>query len=217
MIKVGKFGLFSKDDFDNASLSNPFTPIPDRPRIYISGTAFGSDPQILLFCIRKDGSNEANACTTFVGEAFSKSSRFTEMELPVKLSFFTLAYPVTTTSSKSSVSGNILIEISLPKSLTLFKSTSCDFIPTKEKINTIVSRLGNSILNFPSISVTTPTAVPFKSTVTPGRVSPRSSTTFPCTVTFFISSFLSSGVITIRLSTILKVYFVPAKQLFRMS
>ena len=135
----------------------------------------------------------------------------------MKLSFFTLAYPVTTTSSKSSVSGNILIEISLPKSLTLFKSTSCDFIPTKEKINTIVSRLGNSILNFPSISVTTPTAVPFKSTVTPGRVSPRSSTTFPCTVTFFISSFLSSGVITIRLSTILKVYFVPAKQLFRMS
>ena len=213
MIKVGKFGLFSKDDFDSASLSNPFTPIPDRPRIYISGTAFGSDPQILLFWIRNEGSKEANACTTFVAEAFSKSSRFTEIELPVKLSFFTLAYPVTTTSSKSSVSGNILIEISF----ILFTSSSCDFIPTKEKIKIIVSRLGNSILNFPSISVTTPTAVPFKRTVTPGRVTPLSSTTFPCTVTFFTSSFLSSGVITIRLSTILNVYFVPVKQAFRIS
>ena len=44
MIKVGRLGLFSKADLDNTSCSRALTPIPERPRIYISGTIFGSDP-----------------------------------------------------------------------------------------------------------------------------------------------------------------------------
>ena len=116
------------------------------------------------------------------------------------------------------MSGSIRIEISLLKSFTLPTFSSCDFIPTKVKTKIIVSRFGNSILNFPSISVTIPTVVPFKRTVTPGSISPFSSTTFPFTVIFLTSSFFSSsGVITIRLSTILKLYFVPAKQTLKTS
>ena len=109
MIKIGRFGLFFKEDLDNASLSSSFTPIPERPRIYISGIAFGSDPHLLFCCIRNDGSNVDNACTTFVADAFNKSSRFTEIELPVKLSFLILPYPVTTTSSISFTSSFIVI------------------------------------------------------------------------------------------------------------
>ena len=85
IIKVGRFGLSFKFDFDNASASNCLTPKPDSPRIYTSGKALGSDPQRLFSLIRKEGSNACNALITFVFETFNKSSFFTVTALPVKL------------------------------------------------------------------------------------------------------------------------------------
>ena len=43
IIKVGRFGLFSRFERDR-SLSKSLIPNPERPRIYISGTVFGSEP-----------------------------------------------------------------------------------------------------------------------------------------------------------------------------
>ena len=44
IIKVGRFGLFSRFERDR-SLSKSLIPNPERPRIYISGTVFGSEPR----------------------------------------------------------------------------------------------------------------------------------------------------------------------------
>ena len=107
---------------------------------------------------------------------------------------------------------------SLLRSFILLTSKFWVSIPTKEKIKIKESCFGNSILNFPSISVTTPIVVPFNKIVTPGNVCPASSTTLPLTTSFSTPSFfLSSGVITIKLSTILKPYLVPVRQDFRTS
>ena len=99
IMKVGKLGLFFKDDLDVTSTSNSLTPIPDLPRIYTSGTEFGSEPQALFSAIRKDGSNACIAEITLLCDTFSNSSFLIVTVLPVKLSFLRLAYPVTTTSS----------------------------------------------------------------------------------------------------------------------
>ena len=56
IIKVGRFGLFFKEDLEVTSTSNSLIPIPDLPRKYTSGRALGSDPHILFSAIRKDGS-----------------------------------------------------------------------------------------------------------------------------------------------------------------
>ena len=109
IMKVGRFGLFSKFDLESWSLSNSFTPKPERPRIYISGSAFGSEPNWLLLTKRKDGSNDCKAPITFVCDTLRKSSPEICVELPVKLDLRTLLYPLMTTSSNVFISSSIVI------------------------------------------------------------------------------------------------------------
>ena len=107
MMKVGKLGLSTKLDLESGSLSNCLVAeIPDSPRIYTSGIAFGSDPQALFSLIRKEGSKACIAFITLVFETFKRSSFFTITEFPVKLDFLIFEYPVTTTSSSFSISSS---------------------------------------------------------------------------------------------------------------
>ena len=68
MIKVGRLGLFFNDVLERLCASNCVVPIPERPRIYNSGTLFGFEPAKLFSAIRKEGSNVCKAPNTFVLE-----------------------------------------------------------------------------------------------------------------------------------------------------
>ena len=154
MMKVGKLGLSFRADFVKGSRSNSFTPlIPDLPRTYISGSAFGSDPQSLLVWIRNEGSKVCNALMTFDFETDINSSLVTVTEFPVKLVLRTFPYPVTTTSFISLISGLSETNISV---CPFFRFTSLVSIPTNDTSKVTVSLSRTSIVNFPCESVTTP-------------------------------------------------------------
>ena len=58
MMKVGRFGLFCRFDFEvRLCASSSFTPMPELPRMDTSGRAFGSEPQVVFSAMRNDGSN----------------------------------------------------------------------------------------------------------------------------------------------------------------
>ena len=136
------------------------------PRIRKSGNRLGFDPFNTSSIILKEGSIAAKAFAIFVVLIFFKSSPFTETADPVNPSFLRLNIPVTTTSDNSSSITTVNGFISFSN---FFIAISLSFIPTKEKNNTTLSIWGTSRENFPSLSVATPTLVPFSKTVTPGK------------------------------------------------
>ena len=178
MIKVGKLGLFSKFDFESWSLSSSLTPKPERPRIYISGKAFGSEPNCTLSTKRKEGSNDWIAPIIFVCDTLRKSSPEIWVELPVKLDLRTLLYPVTTTSSNVLTSSTNVISTVFRRVASTW--TVCFFIPIKETSNTTLS-LFTSKVNSPSILVEVPVRVPLTIILAPGIGSPCESVTIPRT------------------------------------
>src|SRR5699024_4332412 len=103
----------------------------------------------------------------------SLSCILTVVTAPVRLSFFCVPYPTTTTSSKpaSSISSNTSIELASPT------STSCDRKPIELKVN--ISPFSAEILNVPSSDVAVAAVVPFTDTLTPVRGFPSSSLTVP--------------------------------------
>ena len=112
IMKVGRFGLSFRLDFERSLASSlSKLPMPDCPRIYISGTALGFEPIRLLSTILNEGSKVCMALRTLVLEAFINSSFLMVTEFPVKDSCLMFAKPVTTTvemkwTSSSSVMFN---------------------------------------------------------------------------------------------------------------
>ena len=166
IIKVGRLGLFSRAErvrsflsklcSANVSLSSSRTPIPDCPRIVISGMELGSDPQTLFFWIRKEGSKISKAFNTLVLDTFNNCSWVTVTAEPVKLCLLRLdVIPVTTASSICLISSYMIILTGFWK-LTLWIVISLVFLPTKVKISITESVAGTSSRNCPLISELTP-------------------------------------------------------------
>ena len=96
--------MFSRFALLRSSTSSSLVPTPDSPRMYISGSEFGSEPVALFSLMRKEGSKFWMALMTLVLEALRSSSLLMDTVLPVKLSFLMFAYPVTTEVSISDTS-----------------------------------------------------------------------------------------------------------------
>ena len=175
-MKVGRFGLFSRFDLDSWFLSKSLTPTPERPRIYISGNALGSEPNCVLVIKRKEGSNDCMASSTFVCDTLRNSSPVICVELPVKLDLRTLLYPVTTTSSNVFTSSTIVISSIFLRVASTW--SVCFFIPIKETSKVTLSFFTSSV-NSPSMFVEVPVRVPFTIILAPGIGSLFESTTIP--------------------------------------
>ena len=147
----------------------------ETPRKRISGNLFGSEPKALFSTIWKEGSILDNDFNIFRFPAAFNSSRVTFTAAPVKLSFGLLNIPVTTTSSMEVTSSSITTF----KGLRSFTVTTFFFIPTKENTSLVSGASGTEIENFPLISVVTPTVVPSRIIVTPGKEFPTLSFTIP--------------------------------------
>ena len=175
-MNVGRLGLFSRFDLDNWFLSKSLVPTPERPRIYISGNAFGSEPNCVLLIKRKEGSNDCMASRTLVCDTLRNSSPVIWVELPVKLDLRTLLYPVTTTSSNVFTSSNIVISSIFLRVASTWRV--CFFIPIKEISKVTLSSLTSKV-NSPSILVEVPVRVPFTMMLAPGIGSLFESITVP--------------------------------------
>ena len=157
-----------------------------------------------------EGSSVFRLSSTFELPIIFSSLLVNVADEPVKLSFFRVKIPVTTTSSISATSVTKVIFNSFsPFHLTAFFS-----IPINEytNVNSFIS--GTDKTYFPSVSVTVPSEVPWICTVTPGSKLPFSSVTLPTIFTSwvcFCGTLFCSRIIT-RSSSIRKTKGLPFKQ-----
>ena len=137
-----------------------------RPRIKMVAGAPGC-PDAMFIC--RPGTVPSRALIGLASVLFTILSVATVEAAPVKAAFFVTPYPVTTTSSSTSVSGfNEMCNVAL-------MPTSWLVIPINE-ITKVFAELGTfDNVNLPSMSVTVPTVVPFTKIEAPTTGNPSSS------------------------------------------
>ena len=155
-----------------ASEPSPIVPVPRILMLILLSNA----PLVVVIC--NPGTTPCRACTAFCTGRDVSASESTVPTEPVRLTFFCVPKPTTTTSSKVLVSScSMILRTDCPVYFTSFV-----VYPTNE-ICRILPFFTPSRVNRPSMSVVVPFVVPLTTTVAPITV-PKASSTVPVTFPF---------------------------------